>query len=113
MTASVSEGAQDRRQRRISASPRADRLIPLSVASTRLGYSTDTLRRWHAEGHMPAVIGPGGQWSTYASFIDAVLASARPKQAGLIEEIARRWFAARNKTAEASAAAPISAEAVA
>jgi hypothetical protein len=43
---------------------------------------------------MPAVIGPGGRWSTYESFIDAVLASARPRQAGVIEEIARDWFAA-------------------
>jgi hypothetical protein len=43
---------------------------------------------------MPAVITPGGQWSTYESFIDAVLASARPKQAGSIEQIARDWFAA-------------------
>jgi hypothetical protein len=73
---------------------RADRLIPLSVASTRLGYSTDTLQRWHDEGHMPAVIGPGRRWSTYESFINAVLASARPRRAGVIEEIARDWFAA-------------------
>jgi len=73
---------------------RADRLIPLGEASRLLGYSADTLRRWHDEGHMPAVITPGGQWSTYESFIDAVLASARPKQAGQIEEIARDWFAA-------------------
>ena len=72
----------------------ADRLIPIGEASRLLGYSADTLRRWHDEGHMPAVITPGGQWSTYESFIDAVLASARPKQAGSIEEIARDWFAA-------------------
>ena len=50
---------------------------------------------------MPAVITPGGQWSTYESFIDAVLASARPKQAGSIEEIARDWFAARASEAVA------------
>jgi hypothetical protein len=73
---------------------RTDRLIPIGDASRLLGYSADTLRRWHDEGHMPAVITPGGQWSTYESFIDAVLASARPKQAGSIEEIARDWFAA-------------------
>ena len=73
---------------------RADCLIPIGEASRLLGYSADTLRRWHDEGHMPAVITPGGQWSTYKSFIDAVLASARPKQAGSIEEIARDWFAA-------------------
>lgn len=83
------------RSRRRSAVPRrADRLIPLSVASTRLGYSAETLQRWHDEGHMPAVIGPGGRWSTYESFIEAVLASARPRQAGVIEQIARDWFAA-------------------
>jgi hypothetical protein len=42
---------------------------------------------------MPAVITPGGQWSTYESFIRAVLTSARPKQPGSIEQIARDWFA--------------------
>jgi hypothetical protein len=42
---------------------------------------------------MPAVVTPGGQWSTYESFIKAVLASARPKQAGSIDQIARHWFA--------------------
>jgi hypothetical protein len=43
---------------------------------------------------MPAVITPGGQWSTYESFIAAVLASPRPKRPGSIEEITRDWFAA-------------------
>jgi MerR family regulatory protein len=73
---------------------RGDYLIPFPEAARRLGRSPDTLRLWHDEGHMPAVITPGGQWSTYASFISAVLASARPKQPGSIEEIARHWFAA-------------------
>jgi hypothetical protein len=82
-------------RRRQSVLQRVDRLIPIGDASRLLGYSADTLRRWHDEGHMPAVITPGGQWSTYESFIHAVLASARPKQAGSIEEIARGWFAAR------------------
>jgi hypothetical protein len=50
---------------------------------------------------MPAVITPGGQWSTYESFISAVLASARPKQAGSIEQTARAWFARRNSEAMA------------
>ena len=71
-----------------------DCLVPFPEAARRLGRSPDTLRLWHDEGHMPAVITPGGQWSTYESFIDAVLASARPKQPGSIEEIARAWFAA-------------------
>jgi len=42
---------------------------------------------------------PGGQWSTYESFIDAVLASARPRRAGVIEQIARDWFAGRSSEA--------------
>jgi hypothetical protein len=50
---------------------------------------------------MPAVITPGGQWSTYESFITAVLASARPKQPGSIEQIARNWFVARAQEAVA------------
>jgi hypothetical protein len=73
---------------------RRDCLIPFPEAARRLGRSPDTLRLWHDEGHMPAVITPGGQWSTYSSFIDAVLASARPRQPGSIEGIARDWFAA-------------------
>ena len=71
-----------------------DNLVPFPEAARRLGRSTDTLRLWHDDGHMPAVITPGGQWSTYESFICAVLASARPKQAGSIEQIARDWFSA-------------------
>src|SRR5208283_2600641 len=70
-------------------------------AARRLGRSPDTLRLWHDDGHMPAVVTPGGQWSTYQSFIDAVLASARPKQAGQIEKIARDWFAAHASEAVA------------
>jgi hypothetical protein len=50
---------------------------------------------------MPAVVTPGGQWSTYESFIEAVLASVRPKQPGSIEEIARDWFAAQTAKAVA------------
>lgn len=80
---------------------RRDCLVPLPEAARRLGRSPDTLRLWHDDGHMPAVITPGGQWSTYESFIDAVLASARPKQPGSIEEIARDWFAGRTPEAVA------------
>jgi hypothetical protein len=78
-----------------------DCLIPFPEAARRLGRSPDTLRLWHDEGHMPAVVTPGGQWSTYESFIDAVLASARPKQAGSIEQIARDWFAEQSSEAVA------------
>ena len=81
-------------RRQIPGPVRGDCLVPLPEAARRLGRSPDTLRLWHDDGHMPAVVTPGGQWSTYESFIDAVLASARPKQPGSIEEIARGWFAA-------------------
>jgi hypothetical protein len=81
----------------------ADRLIPFAQAARRLGKTSETLRRWHDEGHLPAVVSPGGQLSTYESFIAAVLASARPGKPGVIEEIARTWFAERGIVSEAVA----------
>ena len=94
MAITAADAAQGRSGQRSLALPPADRLIPLAVASARLGYSVDTLQNWHDKGHMPAVIGPGGRWSTYDSFVNAVLASARPPPAGVIEENAREWIAA-------------------
>ena len=94
MAATAADAVQGRSRRQSLTLPPADRLIPLAVASARLGYSVDTLQNWHDKGHMPAVIGPGRRWSTYESFVNAVLASARPRQAGNIEEIARGWFEA-------------------
>jgi len=79
-----------------------DTLVPWAEAARRLGRSADTLRLWHDAGCFPAVVTPGGQWSAYESFIAAVLASARPKQAGSIEQIAREWFAERTPEAVAS-----------
>lgn len=79
----------------ISPASGLDSLVPFPEAARRLGRSPDTLRLWHDAGHCPAVVSPGGQWSTYESFISAVRASARPKQAGSIDQIAREWFAAR------------------
>jgi hypothetical protein len=90
-----------RPSRRSMMLPRPDRLIPFPQAA-RLGKTPDTLRRWHGEGHLPAVI-MQGQWSTYESFINAILASARPGKAGIIEDIARAWFAERGIAAEAVA----------
>ncbi len=92
MTVTASAAAPPARRRSPAPAPR-DCLVPFPEAARRLGRSPDTLRLWHDDGHMPAVVTPGGQWSTYESFINAVLASARPKQPGSIEEIARNWFA--------------------
>jgi hypothetical protein len=68
-------------------------LVPIADASRRLGRSVWTLKRRYAEGHLPAVI-DGNRWLVPESFLVAVLASARPKQAGSIEHAAREWFAA-------------------
>ena len=75
-------------------------LVPIADAAQRLGRSVWTLKRRHAEGHLPAVI-DGGRWLIHESFIEAVLASARPKQAGSIERAAREWFAAHTPEAVA------------
>jgi hypothetical protein len=100
MTVTARAAAGLAKQRRSASAPR-DCLVPFPEAARRIGRSPDTLRLWHDEGHMPAVITPGGQWSTYESFINAVLASARPKVPGSIEEIAREWFAAHASEAVA------------
>jgi hypothetical protein len=80
----------------------ADRLIPFPQAARRLGKTPDTLRRWHGEGHLPAVI-MQGQWSVPESFVAAVLASPRPSCPGRIEDVARDWFAERGIAPEAVA----------
>jgi predicted DNA-binding transcriptional regulator AlpA len=101
MTVSAAIAGTGRPSRRSIMLPRPDRLIPFPQAARRLGKTSETLRRWHDEGHLPAVVSPGGQLSTYESFINAVLASARPGQAGVIEDIARDWFAQRGIASEA------------
>jgi hypothetical protein len=75
-------------------------LVPIADASRRLGRSVWTLKRRYAEGHLPAVI-DGNRWLVPESFINAVVASARPKQAGAIERTAREWFAAHTSEAVA------------
>lgn len=101
MTVTATEARTRAAGHQRSPAAREDRLVPFPEAARRLGRSPDTLRLWHDDGHMPAVVTPGGQWSTYESFIDAVLASARPKQAGSIEQIARHWFAEHSPEAVA------------
>ena len=103
MTVSAAAEETKRPSGRSITLPQPDRLIPFPQAARRIGRSPDTLRNWHDEGHLPAVVSPGGQWSTYESFIAAVLASARPGEAGVIEDIARAWFAERDITPEAVA----------
>jgi hypothetical protein len=102
MTVSGAIAGTGRPSRRSIMLPRPDRLIPFPQAARRLGKTPDTLRRWHGEGHLPAVI-MQGQWSTYESFINAVLTSAPPGKAGVIEDVARAWFAERGIAAEAVA----------
>ena len=101
MTVTATEAGVLRVSRR-NPRQRGDSLVPFPEAARRLGRSADTLRLWHDAGHCPAVVSPGGQWSTYESFIADVLASARPGQAGQIEQIARDWFAAHTPEAVAS-----------
>jgi hypothetical protein len=102
MTVTATEARTSRPGHGHSRAMRADRLVPFPEAARRLGRSTDTLRLWHDAGHFPAVVTPGDQWSAYESFIDAVLASARPGQAGQMKQIARDWFAARAQEAVTS-----------
>jgi hypothetical protein len=66
-------------------------LVPVAQAAASLATTAWTLKRWHREGHLPAVI-MQGRWYIPASFLDAVLSSPRPAQAGVLEEIADTWF---------------------
>ena len=102
MTVTAPEAPQARPRRRNAVLRRGDCLKPFSEAAESLGCSTDTLRRYHDAGHFPAVVTPGGQWLAYQSFIDAVLASARPGRAGDFAAIAADWFAAHTPDAVAS-----------
>jgi hypothetical protein len=103
MTVSAAAEGTKRSSGRSITLPQPDRPIPFPQAPRRIGTSPDTLRNWHDEGHLPAVVSPGSQWSTYESFLAAVLASARPGKAGVIDDIARTWFAERDIAPEAVA----------
>jgi hypothetical protein len=73
-------------------------LVPIAIASRRLRRSVWTLKRRYAEGHLPVVM-DGNRWLIPEDFIDMVLASARPRQAGSIEQAAREWFAVHTSDA--------------
>lgn len=88
--APVAEATRNRREDRLF---RRDRLVGFGDASRTLGISRDTLRNWYDRGDVPAVVGAGGVWSTYQSWVDMVMASARPGRAGSVCEITRQWFA--------------------
>jgi hypothetical protein len=70
-----------------------DELLSIADAARRLGRTPWTLKRMHQAGNLPAVI-MNGLWFVPASFVIMVLRSPRPGHAGVIEEIAREWFAA-------------------
>jgi hypothetical protein len=71
---------------------RRERLVSWARAASVLGRSPDTLTNWYEAGLVPAVRTPGQRLSTYASWLDAVLASARPGRAGDVAEVTKQWW---------------------
>lgn len=103
MTVSATAPRAARPSRWILRPARGERLVRFSEAAPQIGKTPETLKQWHDAGLLLAVKSPGGQWSTFQSFIDDVLSSARPGRPGVIEDIARDWFARRGIGAEAVA----------
>jgi hypothetical protein len=81
--------------------PRKERVVPIAVASDRLGRSVWTLKRMFHRGLLPVMISEGN-WLVYESFIETVLAPPRPGEARRFEEVAAEWFAAHAPDAVAS-----------
>jgi len=79
---------------------RREQLMPVKTAARALGRSPDALRDWIADGLVPAVRTPGAQWSVYASWLTAVLDSARPGRPGDMTEVTRAWWADRGLAEE-------------
>jgi hypothetical protein len=82
---------------------RGDVLIPLGAAARRLGRASDTLKGWAERYGIPAVKDFGGEWLTYQSWVDAVLASALPGRAGSIADVTRAWWQVRGIETEVAA----------
>jgi hypothetical protein len=76
-----------------------DYLVPFPVAASTLGRSTDTLDAWEAKGLVPAVELEGGRKSTFASWLAAVMRSARPGRAGKLADVTSAWWAAHEAAA--------------
>lgn len=72
-----------------------DKLAPIADAAEHFRRSVWTLKRWYRKGHLPVVIS-GGNWFVPESFLAMVDASPRPGCAGVLEDIAAEWFAARS-----------------
>lgn len=83
---------------------RGDVLVPLSMAARRIGRTSETLKAWADKHGIPAVKDPGGDWMTYQSWVDAVLASALPGRAGSISEVTSAWWQQRGVALEGAAA---------
>jgi hypothetical protein len=72
---------------------RPECLVSWGAAAVILGRSRKTLTNWADEINVPTVRTPGGHLSTYRSWLDAVLASARPGLAGDIAAVTDNWWA--------------------
>jgi hypothetical protein len=83
---------------------RGDVLIPLSAAARRVGRTSETLKAWAGRHGIPVVLDPAGDWMTYQSWVDAVLASARPGQAGSVTDVTSAWWQQRGIAMEGAAA---------
>lgn len=60
------------------------RLLTTAEVADRLGVTAYTVRRWVADGHLPAVKLPGAgraQWRFHAADLDALLAPVTEAQA--------------------------------
>jgi hypothetical protein len=69
-----------------------DYLVPFPVAASTLGRTTDTLDAWEEKGLVPAVELEGGRKSTFASWLAAVMRSARPGKAGKLADVTAAWW---------------------
>jgi hypothetical protein len=74
---------------------RQDRLIRWKEAARLLGTTEDTLTSWAAFVSIPVVRTPHQFRQTYRSWVDAVLASARPGQDGDVAMATERWWSQR------------------